>query len=213
MVKNLFFSLLLASFSLFSHSYELVPFENTYKSGNSSAIEKFTKIEDGYWLMESTIKHSLFSAEQQAKFSVEDQKVILHSASRKIRALGGLKREFQSFAINYDLKEVDFIFNRKKGKIKFSGDIYESLTLQIQAKFDIANMKVPFKKEYNFLNKGDLKLKTFEFSNEINEVKFQELRNDDKGFVIWFLPEKNLKTSKILQKGALNLTWNLEPKL
>jgi hypothetical protein len=212
MVKNLFFSLLITLFSFYSFSYELVPFENTYKSGKHTAVEKFSMSEDGYWLMESTIKHSLFSVSQEARFLVKDKKVLLHSAFRKIRALGGLRREFQSFAVNYDTNEIDFVFNRKKGKIKFAGDIYESLTLQIQAKFDVANGTLPLKNEYNFLNKGDLKSKTFEFSKEGKEIKFQELRNDEKGFIIWFLSDENLITSRILQKGAIVLSWELEPK-
>ena len=213
MVKNLYFSLIVLLFSSFSLSYELAPYKNVYKAGKNTAIEELILLEDKTWLMKSEIKHSLFKATQEAKFIVENNKVFLQEASRKLRALGGFMRETQSISVNYDLRELEYSFNRKKGKLFFDDYVYETLTLQIQAKLDLFKKTLPLEIEYNFFNKEELKLKTFNFSEDKNEIKFQEVRDDDKGFLIWFLPEKNLISSKILQKGAIKLSWELESKL
>ena len=213
MVKNLYFSLIVLLFSSFSLGYELAPYKNVYKAGKNTAIEELILLEDKTWLMKSEIKHSLFKATQEAKFIVENNKVFLQEASRKLRALGGFMRETQSISVNYDLRELEYSFNRKKGKLFFDDYVYETLTLQIQAKLDLFKKTLPLEIEYNFFNKEELKLKTFNFSEDKNEIKFQEVRDDDKGFLIWFLPEKNLISSKILQKGAIKLSWELESKL
>ena len=213
MVKNLSFSLVFLLFSSFSLSYDLVPYKNVYKAGKNTAIEELILLEDNTWLMKSEIQHSLFKATQEAQFIVENNKLFLHEASRKLRALGGFMRETQSISVNYDLRELEYSFNRKKGKLFFDDYVYETLTLQIQAKLDLIKKTLPIEIEYNFFNKEDIKLKTFSFSKDKNEIKFQEVRDDDKGFLIWFLPERNLTSSKILQKGAIKLSWELESKL
>ena len=213
MVKNLSFSLVFLLFSSFSLSYDLVPYKNVYKAGKNTAIEELILLEDNTWLMKSEIQHSLFKATQEAQFIVENNKLFLHEASRKLRALGGFMRETQSISVNYDLRELEYSFNRKKGKLFFDDYVYETLTLQIQAKLDLIKKTLPIEIEYNFFNKEDVKLKTFSFSKDKNEIKFQEVRDDDKGFLIWFLPERNLTSSKILQKGAIKLSWELESKL
>ena len=119
MVKNLSFSLVFLLFSSFSLSYDLVPYKNVYKAGKNTAIEELILLEDNTWLMKSEIKHSLFKATQEAKFIVENNKVFLQEASRKLRALGGFMRETQSISVNYDLRELEYSFNRKKGKLFF----------------------------------------------------------------------------------------------
>ena len=47
-----------------------------------------------------------------------------------------------------------------------------------------------------------------------NKIKFGEIRDDDKGFTLWFDPLINYTTYKIYQDfGAQDLTWNLQSKL
>ena len=49
---------------------------------------------------------------------------------------------------------------------------------------------------------------------DANKIKFSEIRDDDKGFTLWFDPLINYTTYKIYQDfGSQDLTWNLQSKL
>ena len=57
--------------------------------------------------------------------------------------------------------------------------------------------------QYELLDKED----------EVNKIRFSEVRDDDKGFMLWFDPMKNFQTYKIYQDfGSQDLTWNLVSK-
>ena len=49
----------------------------------------------------------------------------------------GLRKENQTFKLNYENKEVEFTFNKKTGKFSFNEPVYGNLSLQLQLKFDL----------------------------------------------------------------------------
>ena len=74
----------------------------------------------------------------------------------------------------------------------------------------------------NGKRKRKIKEKVFQIENSIdtdrdrdaNKIKFSEIRDDDKGFTLWFDPLINYTTYKIYQDfGSQDLTWNLQSKL
>ena len=96
------------------------------------------------------------------------------------------------------------------------------MTLQLQAKLSSKSSEIPVELNFNYLDKGQIKTKTFKLEN-LNDLglkntdniklKFSEVRDDDKGFELWFDPNKNYLTYKIYQDfGSQDLTWNLKSK-
>ena len=178
--------------------------------------------------MSSKIEHSIFQVTQEATFRIENNKVFLLNASRKTRAFGGFRREKQSFIVNYDKNEIAYEYNKEKGTIPFNCENYsdcrffDNLTLQIQSKLLLTNKELPLDIRFNYLDKGKIKEKIFQIENSLdsdrgtdaNKIKFSEIRDDDKGFTLWFDPLINYTTYKIYQDfGSQDLTWNLQSKL
>ena len=225
--KNLFFSFLLIS-SCNIGAFNLQEYSTFYNSGKNSAEESLKNVENNVWKMSSKIEHSIFQVTQEATFRIEDNKVFLLNASRKTRAFGGFRREKQSFIVNYDKNEIAYEYNKEKGTIPFNCEIYsdcrffDNLTLQIQSKLSLTNIELPLDIKFNYLDKGKIKEKVFQIENSIdsdrstdaNKIKFSEIRDDDKGFTLWFDPLINYTTYKIYQDfGSQDLTWNLQSKL
>ena len=225
--KKLFFSFLLVS-SYNIGAFNLQEYSTFYNSGKNSAEESLENVENNVWKMSSKIEHSIFQVTQEASFRIEDNKVFLLNATRKTRAFGGLRREKQSFIINYDENEIDYEYNKEKGTIPFNCENYsdcrffDNLTLQIQSKLSLTNKELPLDIKFNYLDKGKIKEKIFQMENSIdsdqgtdaNKIKFSEIRDDDKGFTLWFDPLINYTTYKIYQDfGSQDLTWNLQSKL
>ena len=227
-VKNLFYSLIFF-LSLSASSYNLENYSNEYFSGNNEVKESLENIEANKWKISSIIDHTIFQVEQEAIFKVnEDNKIILLNAFRKTRAFGGFRREKQSFEINYDENLILYEYNRKKGSISFDCNDFEdctffdNLTLQLQAKLLSKSNEIPVEFNFNYLDKGQIKTKIFKLENlnDLNQknadnikLKFSEVRDDDKGFELWFDPNKNYLTYKIYQDfGSQDLTWNLKSK-
>ena len=225
--KKLFFSFLLVSSCNIS-AFNLQEYSTFYNSGKNSAEESLKNVENNVWKMSSKIEHSIFQVTQEATFRIEDNKVFLLNASRKTRAFGGFRREKQSFIVNYDKNEIAYEYNKEKGTIPFNCENYsdcrffDNLTLQIQSKLSLANIELPLDIKFNYLDKGKIKEKIFQMENSIdsdqgtdtNKIKFSEIRDDDKGFTLWFDPLINYTTYKIYQDfGSQDLTWNLQSKL
>ena len=225
--KNLFFSFLLIS-SCNIGAFNLQEYSTFYNSGKNSAEESLENVENNVWKMSSKIEHSIFQVTQEATFRIEDNKVFLLNASRKTRAFGGFRREKQSFIVNYDKNEIAYEYNKEKGTIPFNCENYsdcrffDNLTLQIQSKLSLKNKDLPLDLKFNYLDKGKIKEKIFQIENSIdsdrsaeaNKIKFSEIRDDDKGFTLWFDPLINYTTYKIYQDfGSQDLTWNLQSKL
>ena len=225
--KNLFFSFLLIS-SCSIGAFNLEEYSTFYNSGKNSAEESLENVENNVWKMSSKIEHSIFQVTQEATFRIEDNKVFLLNASRKTRAFGGFRREKQSFIVNYDKNEIFYEYNKEKGTIPFNCENYsdcrffDNLTLQIQSKLLLTNKELPLDLKFNYLDKGKIKEKVFQIENSIdsdrstdaNKIKFSEIRDDDKGFTLWFDPLINYTTYKIYQDfGSQDLTWNLQSKL
>ena len=226
-VKKLFFSfLLVTSYNL--SAFNLQEYSTFYNSGKNSAEESLENVENNVWKMSSKIEHSIFQVTQEATFRIEDNKVFLLNAFRKTRAFGGFRREKQSFIVNYDENEITYEYNKEKGTIPFNCENYsdcrffDNLTLQIQSKLSLTNRELPLDLKFNYLDKGKIKEKIFEIKNSIdsdqgtdtNKIKFSEIRDDDKGFTLWFDPLINYTTYKIYQDfGSQDLTWNLQSKL
>ena len=138
------------------------------------------------------------------------------------------RREKQAFIVNYDKNEIAYEYNKEKGTIPFNCENYsdcrffDNLTLQIQSKLSLTNIELPLDIKFNYLDKGKIKEKIFQMENSIdsdqgtdtNKIKFSEIRDDDKGFTLWFDPLINYTTYKIYQDfGSQDLTWNLQSKL
>ena len=225
--KKLFFSFLLVS-SCNIGAFNLQEYSTFYNSGKNSAEESLKNVENNVWKMSSKIEHSIFQVTQEATFRIEDNKVFLLNASRKTRAFGGFRREKQSFIVNYDKNEIAYEYNKEKGTIPFNCENYsdcrffDNLTLQIQSKLSLTNKELPLDIKFNYLDKGKIKEKVFQIENSIdtdrgtdaNKIKFSEIRDDDKGFTLWFDPLINYTTYKIYQDfGSQDLTWNLQSKL
>ena len=225
--KKLFFSFLLVS-SCNIGAFNLQEYSTIYNSGKNSAEESLINVENNVWKMSSKIEHSIFQVTQEATFRIEDNKVFLLNASRKTRAFGGFRREKQSFIVNYDKNEIAYEYNKEKGTISFNCENYsdcrffDNLTLQIQSKLLLTNKELPLDLKFNYLDKGKIKEKVFQIENSIdsdrstdaNKIKFSEIRDDDKGFTLWFDPLINYTTYKIYQDfGSQDLTWNLQSKL
>ena len=225
--KKLFFSFLLVS-SCNIGAFNLQEYSTFYNSGKNSAEESLENLENNVWKMSSKIEHSIFQVTQEATFRIEDNKVFLLNASRKTRAFGGFRREKQSFIVNYDKNEIAYEYNKEKGTIPFNCENYsdcrffDNLTLQIQSKLSLTNKELPLDLKFNYLDKGKIKEKVFQIENSIdsdrstdaNKIKFSEIRDDDKGFTLWFDPLINYTTYKIYQDfGSQDLTWNLQSKL
>ena len=225
--KKLFFSFLLVS-SCNIGAFNLQEYSTFYNSGKNSAEESLKNVENNVWKMSSKIEHSIFQVTQEATFRIEDNKVFLLNAFRKTRAFGGLRREKQSFIVNYDKNEIAYEYNKEKGTIPFNCENYsdcrffDNLTLQIQSKLSLTNKELPLDIKFNYLDKGKIKEKVFQIENSIdtdrgtdaNKIKFSEIRDDDKGFTLWFDPLINYTTYKIYQDfGSQDLTWNLQSKL
>ena len=68
---------------------------------------------------------------------------------RNLRAFGGLRKEKQEYKINQETKEVEFVFNKKSGKLSFDNPL-GNLTLQLQLKFDLDTNKIPLINNYYF---------------------------------------------------------------
>ncbi len=226
-IKKLFFSFLLFS-SCNIGAFNLQEYSTFYNSGKNSAEESLENVENNVWKMSSKIEHSIFQVTQEATFRIEDNKVFLLNASRKTRAFGGFRREKQSFIVNYDKNEIAYEYNKEKGTIPFNCVNYtdcrffDNLTLQIQSKLSLKNKDLPLDLKFNYLDKGKIKEKIFQIENSIdsdrsaeaNKIKFSEIRDDDKGFTLWFDPLINYTTYKIYQDfGSQDLTWNLQSKL
>ena len=227
-VKNLFYSSVFF-LSLSASSYNLENYSNEYFSGNNKVKESLENIEDNKWKISSTFDHSIFQVEQEAIFKInESNRIILLKAFRKTKAFGGFRREKQSFEINYDENLILYEYNRKKGSISFDCNDFEdctffdNLTLQLQAKLSSKSSEIPVELNFNYLDKGQIKTKVFKLEN-LNDLslkntdniklKFSEVRDDDKGFELWFDPSKNYLTYKIYQDfGSQDLTWNLKSK-
>ena len=225
--KKLFFSFLLVS-SCNIGAFNLQEYSTFYNSGKNSAEESLENVENNVWKMSSKIEHSIFQVTQEATFRIEDNKVFLLNAYRKTRAFGGFRREKQSFVVNYDKNEIAYEYNKEKGTIPFNCENYsdcrffDNLTLQIQSKLLLTNKELPLDIKFNYLDKGKIKEKVFQMENSIdsdqgtdtNKIKFSEIRDDDKGFTLWFDPLINYTTYKIYQDfGSQDLTWNLQSKL
>ena len=225
--KKLFFSFLLIASSNIG-AFNLQEYSTFYNSGKNSAEESLKNVENNVWKMSSKIEHSIFQVTQEATFRIEDNKVFLLNASRKTRAFGGFRREKQSFIVNYDKNEIAYEYNKEKGTITFDCENYsdcrffDNLTLQIQSKLSLTNKELPLDIKFNYLDKGKIKEKVFQMENSIdsdqgtdtNKIKFSEIRDDDKGFTLWFDPLINYTTYKIYQDfGSQDLTWNLQSKL
>lgn len=227
-VKNLFFSLLLlCSYSL--TAYELEEYFNEYTSGKNTVEESLEILENNTWKISSKFDHAIFQVEQEAIFKVaSDKKIILLSAFRNTRAFGGFRKERQSFEIDYDKNLIFYEYNKKKGSILFDCEefidcsFFDNLTLQIQSKLNINKENLPSDFVFNYLDKGQIKYKKFKLEglidpslkNEVIKIKFSEVRDDDKGFEMWFDPNRNFLTYKIFQDfGSQDLTWNLKSKL
>ena len=223
---------LLFSFLLFSScnigAFNLQEYSTVYNSGKNTAEESLENVENNVWKMSSKIEHSIFQVTQEATFRIEDNKVFLLNAFRKTRAFGGFRKEKQSFVINYDKSEIAYEYNKEKGTIPFNCENYsdcrffDNLTLQIQSKLSLTNKELPLDIKFNYLDKGKIKEKVFQIENSIdteldrdaNKIKFSEIRDDDKGFTLWFDPLINYTTYKIYQDfGSQDLTWNLQSKL
>ena len=225
--KKLFFSFLLIASSNIG-AFNLQEYSTFYNSGKNSAEESLINVENNVWKMSSKIEHSIFQVTQEATFRIENNKVFLLNASRKTRAFGGFRREKQAFIVNYDKNEIAYEYNKEKGTIPFNCENYsdcrffDNLTLQIQSKLSLANIELPLDIKFNYLDKGKIKEKIFQMENSIdsdqgtdtNKIKFSEIRDDDKGFTLWFDPLINYTTYKIYQDfGSQDLTWNLQSKL
>ena len=225
--KKLFFSFLLVS-SYNIGAFNLQEYSTFYNSGNNSAEESLENVENNVWKMSSKIEHSIFQVTQEATFRIDDNKVFLLNAFRKTRAFGGFRREKQSFVVNYDKNEIAYEYNKEKGTIPFNCENYsdcrffDNLTLQIQSKLLLTNKELPLDIRFNYLDKGKIKEKIFQIENSLdsdrgtdaNKIKFSEIRDDDKGFTLWFDPLINYTTYKIYQDfGSQDLTWNLQSKL
>ena len=226
-IKKLFFSFLLVS-SCNIGAFNLEEYSTFYNSGKNSAEESLENVENNVWKMSSKIEHSIFQVTQEASFRIEDNKVFLLNATRKTRAFGGFRREKQSFIVNYDENEIAYEYNKEKGTIPFNCENYsdcrffDNLTLQIQSKLSLTNKELPLDLKFNYLDKGKIKEKVFQIENSIDtdlstdadKIKFSEIRDDDKGFTLWFDPLINYTTYKIYQDfGSQDLTWNLQSKL
>ena len=227
-VKNLFFSLLLlCSYSL--TAYELEEYFNEYTSGKNTVEESLEILENNTWKISSKFDHAIFQVEQEAIFKVaSDKKIILLSAFRNTRAFGGFRKERQAFEINYEQNTIFYEYNKEKGSILFDCknfidcSFFDNLTLQIQSKLNINKENLPSDFVFNYLDKGQIKYKKFKLEglidsslkNEVIKIKFSEVRDDDKGFEMWFDPNRNFLTYKIFQDfGSQDLTWNLKSKL
>ena len=226
-VKKLFFSfLLVCSFNI--SAYNLKEYSTFYNSGSNSAEESLVNVENNIWKMSSKIEHSIFQVTQEATFKIKDDKVFLLNAFRKTRAFGGFRKEKQSFLVDYDKNEIVYEYNREKGTIPFKCEnfsdcrFFDNLTLQIQSKLSLVEKELPINLKFNYLDKGKIKEKVFKIEDSIdadqdtnaNKIKFSEIRDDDKGFTLWFDPLINYTTYKIYQDfGAQDLTWNLQSKL
>ena len=223
----LFFSFLLVS-SCNLGAFNLQEYSTFYNSGKNSAEESLENVENNVWKMSSKIEHSIFQVTQEATFRIEDNEVFLLNAFRKTRAFGGFRREKQSFIVNYDKNEIAYEYNKEKGTIPFNCENYsdcrffDNLTLQIQSKLLLTNKELPLDIRFNYLDKGKIKEKIFQIENSLdsdrgtdaNKIKFSEIRDDDKGFTLWFDPLINYTTYKIYQDfGSQDLTWNLQSKL
>ena len=227
-VKNLFFSLFfLSSTSL--NAYELEEYYNEYISGKNTVEESLEILENNIWKISSKFDHAIFQVEQEAIFKVaSDKKIILLSAFRNTRAFGGFRKERQAFEINYEQNTIFYEYNKEKGSILFDCknfidcSFFDNLTLQIQSKLNINKENLPSDFVFNYLDKGQIKYKKFKLEglidpslkNEVIKIKFSEVRDDDKGFEMWFDPNRNFLTYKIFQDfGSQDLTWNLKSKL
>ena len=226
-VKKLFFSfILVCSFNI--SAYNLQEYSTFYYSGNNSAEESLENVENNIWKMSSKIDHSIFQVTQEATFKIEDDKVYLLNAFRKTRAFGGFRKEKQSFIVDYGKNEIVYEYNKEKGTIPFKCEnfsdcrFFDNLTLQIQSKLSLVDKELPIDLKFNYLDKGKIKEKAFKIEDSIdvdqgtnaNKIKFSEIRDDDKGFTLWFDPLINYTTYKIYQDfGAQDLTWNLQSKL
>lgn len=225
-VRNLFFSLFLFV-SYGAYSFELEEYTYDYSSGKNTAQETLKKIDNETWKMSSKIEHSIFQVTQEATFKIVDNMVILLNAYRKTRAFGGFRREKQFFEVNYEKNEIYFEYNKKKGFIPFDCEtmidcrFFDNLTLQIQSKLALFKSELPLSIDFNYLDKGLIKNKTFKMESmtdldkedDVNKVRFSEVRDDDKGFMLWFDPTRNFQTYKIYQDfGSQDLTWNIVPK-
>ena len=220
MVKSLFSSFLLV-FSLTINSFTIREYENFYSTDGAEVIETLKKLDEKYWLMESKAKHSLFNFSQRSIFFIENRQIYVTEIEKNLRAFGGLRKENQTFKLNYENKEVEFTFNKKSGKFIFDKPVYGNLSLQLQLKFDLDSNSLPLTKEYLYLDKGKIKTKKFlsDFNNEEDEsfpaYKISEIRDDDKEYHLWFKQDDFLTTFKIFNDfGPRTATWRLfESKL
>lgn len=215
MVKSLFSSFLLV-FSLTINSFTIREYENFYSTDGAEVIETLKKLDEKYWLMESKAKHSLFNFSQRSIFFIENRQIYVTEIEKNLRAFGGLRKENQTFKLNYENKEVEFTFNKKTGKFSFNEPVYGNLSLQLQLKFDLTSDSLPLSKEYLFLDKGKIKTKKFlsDFNNEEDEsfpsYKISEIRDDDKEYYLWFKEDDFLTTFKIFNDfGPRTATWRL----
>lgn len=215
MVKSIFFSLFLL-FSLASNCFVLEEYENSYATEGAEVIETLQKLNEKLWLMESKAKHSLFNFSQRSVFFIENEQVFITEMQRNLRAFGGLRKENQTYKLNYDTKEVEYTFNKKAGKFNFDNPLYGNLSLQLQLKFDLNSDSLPLSKEYLFLDKG--KIKTKKFVTDINKkndesfasFKISEIRDDDREYYLWFKKDNFLTTFKIFNDfGPRTATWRL----
>ena len=215
MVKSIFFSLFLL-FSLASNCFVLEEYENSYATEGAEVIETLQKLNEKLWLMESKAKHSLFNFSQRSVFFIENKQIFVTEMQRNLRAFGGLRKENQTYKLNYDTKEVEYTFNKKAGKFNFDNPLYGNLSLQLQLKFDLNSDSLPLSKEYLFLDKG--KIKTKKFVTDINKendesfasFKISEIRDDDREYYLWFKKDDFLTTFKIFNDfGPRTATWKL----
>ena len=105
MVKSIFFSVFLL-FSLASNCFVLEEYENYYATEGAEVIETLQKLNEKLWLMESKAKHSLFNFSQRSVFFIENKQVFITEMQRNLRAFGGLRKENQTYKLNYDLSLI-----------------------------------------------------------------------------------------------------------
>ena len=214
-VKNLIFNFFLV-FNLHAFGFSLTEYKNFYSTDGAQVVESLEKIDNKYWSMESKAEHSLFNFYQKSVFYIENDQIYLIEMQRNLRAFGGLRKEKQEYKINQETKEVEFIFNKKSGKLSFDNPLHGNLTLQLQLKFDLDTNKIPLINNYYFLDKGIIKSKKFttEFNDEENDpqsFKITEIRDDDRAYSLWFKDDEYLTTYKIFNNfGSRTAVWKLD---
>ena len=214
-VKSFIFNLLLV-FNLHAFGFSLTEYKNFYSTDGAQVVESLKKIDNKYWSMESKAEHSLFNFYQKSIFYIEDDQIYLIEMQRNLRAFGGLRKEKQEYKINQETKEVEFVFNKKSGKLSFDNPLHGNLTLQLQLKFDLDTNKIPLINNYYFLDKGIIKSKKFttEFNDEENDppsFKITEIRDDDRAYSLWFKDDEYLTTYKIFNDfGSRTAVWSLD---